>query len=467
MEKHCSRVLFITFDEPMEIKSKHPYSKFLFPGIVLVLVTVLYLALLTALPKYAGRVPFLALLFLIEWMVYRDIRRFWLKYIAFVRIAFAVFWWLPVSLLFIFLIGSVFKPLQEWNDWPRIYLPGAALIMIVSKVAMFVGLLPFYLIRLLSFILGLFRKKGSFRFPGIERFFRITGILLAGIVLILMTIGSVYWVYQFQVHDVNVAIKDLPPQFEGLRIVQLSDIHLGSWVSTKPLQRAVDQVMALKPDLIVFTGDMVNYSTGEVHGFESTLAQLKAPLGVYAILGNHDYGDYTSWESDAAKAQNMVDLENFYKEIGWKLLRNESELIMKDSASLLLAGVENWSATSRFKKYGDMKTTLRNHPYADVNILLSHDPTHWDAEITDNYTRFDLTLSGHTHGMQLGIETAGIKWSPAQYLYKEWAGMYPYYTSYGEVRHLYINRGLGHIGYPGRVGILPEITLITLTKVAD
>lgn len=451
----------------MEIKSKHPYSKFLFPGIVLVLVTVLYLALLTALPKYAGRVPFLGLLFLIEWMVYRDIRRFWLKYNAFIRIAFAVFWWLPVSLLFIFLIGSVFKPLQEWNDWPRIYLPGAALIMIVSKVAMFAGLLPFYLIRLLSFLVGLFRKKGSFHFPGIERFFRITGILLAGIVLLLMTIGSIYWVYRFKVQEVNLVIEDLPPRFEGLKIVQLSDIHLGSWVSAKPLQRAVDQVIALKPDLIVFTGDMVNYSTDEVHGFESTLAQLKAPLGVYAILGNHDYGDYTPWESDAAKAKNMVDLEVFYQEIGWKLLRNESDLITVDSATLLLAGVENWSATSRFKKYGDMKTTLDSYPFADLNILLSHDPTHWDAEVTDSYTQFDLTLSGHTHGMQMGIEMAGIRWSPSQYLYKEWAGLYTYHTSYGGVSYLYINRGLGHIGYPGRVGILPEITLITLTKVAD
>jgi hypothetical protein len=448
----------------MEIKSKHPYSKFFFPGIVLVLVALLYVALLTALPKYAGRVPFLGLLFLIDWMVYRDLRRFWLKYNAFIRFAFAVFWWLPVSLLFIFLIGSVFMPLQEWNDWPRIYLPGTALIMIVSKVAMFAGLLPFYLIRLLSFIVGLFRKKGSFHFPATERFFRITGIILAGIVLLLMTIGSVYWVYRFKVHEVNLVIEDLPAQFEGLTIVQLSDIHLGSWVSAKPLQRAVDQVMALKPDLIVFTGDMVNYSTDEVHGFQSTLGQLKAPMGVYAILGNHDYGDYTLWESDVAKMQNMLDLEVFYKEIGWKLLRNESDLITVDSATLLLAGVENWSATSRFKKYGDMKTTLDSHPFADVNILLSHDPTHWDADVTDSYPQFDLTLSGHTHGMQMGIETAGIRWSPSQYLYKEWAGLYTYHTSYGGVSYLYINRGLGHIGYPGRVGILPEITLIILNS---
>ncbi|MHC1775351.1 MAG: metallophosphoesterase [Lentimicrobium sp.] len=451
----------------MKNKLNHHYAKFLFPGIVLIVVSVLYVALLTALPKYAGRVPFLAILFLIDWAVYRDLQQFMLKKPAWIRFVFAVFWWLPVSLLFAFLIGSVFVPLQEWNDWPRIYLPGAALIMIVSKLAMFTGLLPSYIIRLFSFIVGLFRKKGSFHFFGIERFFRITGMFLAGIVLILMTIGSVYWVYRFKVYEVKVTINDLPPQFEGLRIVQLSDIHLGSWVSTKPLQRAVDQVLALKPDLIVFTGDMVNYSTDEVHGFESTLAQLKAPLGVYAILGNHDYGDYTPWESDSAKAKNMTDLVDFYKQIGWKLLRNESDLITVDSATLLLAGVENWSATSRFRKYGDMETTLSGHPYADLNILLSHDPTHWDAELTNNYTEFALTLSGHTHGMQMGIETAGIKWSPSQYIYKEWAGLYTYNTSFGGISYLYINRGLGHIGYPGRVGILPEITLITLTRAAE
>ncbi|MFH1118279.1 MAG: metallophosphoesterase [Bacteroidota bacterium] len=448
----------------MKNKPGRRYSRFLFPGLVIVLVSVLYFALLTALPKYAGRVPFLAILFLIDWIVYRDVRRFWLKYSVWIRAAFAVFWWLPVSLLFIFLIGSVFMPLQQWNDFLRIYLPGIALITIMSKIAMFAGLLPAYLIRMLSYISGLFRKKGSFLFPKTERFFRITGLLLAGILLILMTIGSVYWVYRFRVHHVEISLAHLPKQFEGLRIVQLSDIHLGSWVSTRPLQRAVDQVMALKPDLIVFTGDMVNYSTSEVSGFESTLSQLKAPLGVFAILGNHDYGDYTAWESDSAKRKNLLGLFDFYRQIGWKLLRNESELIMVDSASLLIAGVENWSATSRFKKYGDMVTTLNGISFADINILLSHDPTHWDAEVTDTYPQFDLTLSGHTHGMQMGIETSWLKWSPSQYMYKEWAGLYPFYTSGGEVSYLYINRGLGHIGYPGRVGILPEITLIRLHR---
>jgi len=448
----------------MKNKSGSRYSRFLFPGLALALVSVLYIALLTALPKYAGRVPFLAILFLIDWIVYRDVRRFWLKFAGWVRGAFAIFWWLPVSLLFIFLIGSVFLPLQLWNDYPRIYLPGVALITIISKMAMFAGLLPAYMLRLVSYLTGRFRKKHSAFLPFAERFFRITGVFLAGIVLILMIIGSVYWVYRFRVEKVELSIDNLPSRFNGMRIVQLSDIHLGSWVSAKPLQRAVDEVMSLKPDIIVFTGDLVNYSTDEVRGFESTLSQLKAPYGVYAILGNHDYGDYTAWPDEEAKRQNMTDLEMFYKEIGWHLLRNQSELITIDSAVLLLAGVENWSATARFRKYGDMKTTLRGYPDADVNILLSHDPTHWDAEVTQSYPRFDLTLSGHTHGMQMGIETSGFRWSPSQYMYKEWAGLYRHTSSSGKENYLYVNRGLGHIGYPGRVGILPEIALIILKR---
>ncbi len=439
-------------------------ARYLLPLLGLLFVVILYLALRTSLPKYAGRVPFLLILFIIDWLIYRDLRKFWQHSTSFVKAIFAILWWIPIGLLFAFLVGSVFLPLQEWKDWPRIYIPGIALMAYLSKFIMFVGLLPAFILQFVSFLSGIGKPAKQWLFIKPVRFFRATGIVLGSVSLILLLSGSIFWVYQFKVHEVNVGIKKLPPQFDGLRIVQLSDIHLGSWVSEKPLQRAVDQVMALKPDIIVFTGDLVNYSTSEVHGFESTLSQLKAPLGVYAILGNHDYGDYTAWDSPDAKQQNMEDLYTFYQKIGWELLRNQSKLIMLDSASLLLAGVENWSATSRFKKYGDMEITLDHMPAADLNILLSHDPTHWDAEVTGRYPQFDLTLSGHTHGMQMGIEIAGIKWSPSQYIYKEWAGLYPYKTSSGKISYLYINRGLGHIGYPGRVGILPEITLIVLGK---
>jgi predicted MPP superfamily phosphohydrolase len=444
------------------MKLRLPYYLFLASG--LVVMALLYIGLLTALPKYAGRVPLLAILFIVDWLIYADVRKFWLKYSTFVKAAFAAFWWMPVFLMFLFLVGSIVKPLQEWNDWPRIYLPGLALIAVLSKIAMFVGLLPAYLLKFTSYLSSIGRQAARWNFTKAIHFFKITGNILSAFLLMLMLTGSVYWVYNFKIHEVNIPLKQLPPQFEGLRIVQLSDIHLGSWVSAKPLQRAVDKVLALKPDIIVFTGDMVNYSTDEVQGFESTLSQLKAPMGVFAILGNHDYGDYTPWESEAAKAKNMADLELFYDKIGWKLLRNESEIIRIDSALLLISGVENWSATPRFRKYGDMGITMKQAVKADVSILLSHDPTHWDAEVTESYPQFDLTLSGHTHGMQMGIEMFGISWSPSQYIYKEWAGLYSHISSMGKTNYLYVNRGLGHIGYPGRVGILPEITLITFSK---
>lgn len=448
----------------MKFVLNHKITRILLLVIGLGLVALLYWVLLTALPKYAGRVPFLVLLFMIDWLIYRDIRKYWNKSSLGVKNAFALCWWAPLVLLFLFLAGTAIWPLQQWNSWLRIYIPGIALVAFLSKFAMFVGLIPAFLLQIVSFISGVGRLEKRVTFKRTVRFFRGSGILLGSLVFGLLFIGCIYWVYDFKIHEINVKVKDLPEEFEGLKIVQLSDIHIGSWVSKVPLQQAVDQVLALKPDLIVFTGDMVNFSSGEEKGFEDIFAQLKAPLGVVAILGNHDYGDYVAWENDADKKQNLIGLETFYQRIGWKLLRNQSIVIRKDSVLLLLAGVENWSATSRFRKYGDMKLTMENTPKADVNILLSHDPTHWDAEIIGSYPQFDLTLSGHTHGMQLGLETAGIKWSPAQYIYKEWAGLYSHESASGKVNYLYVNRGLGHIGYPGRVGILPEITLITLVK---
>lgn len=452
----------------MENRNQRSKPNWWIPGIVLGFIALLYIALLTALPKYAGRMPLFALLFIIDWLVFADLRAFRQKLPRFASLSFGIFWWTPVSLLLVFLVGSVVVSLTHWPDWLRIYLPGVAVIALVSKIALFVGLLPSYAFRLLalfpfgkqSFIPGFFRRAGIF--------FRNTGIALSVLVFALMILGSTWGVYRFRVTETEVGIRNLPPELEGLRIVQLSDIHLGSWVSAKPLARAVSLVQGLNPDLVVFTGDMVNYSTAEVQGFEEVLAGIRAPLGVYAILGNHDYGDYTSWRNQADKEKNLTDMEIFYKKIGWNLLRNQSVIILKDSAEFLLSGVENWSATNRFRKYGDMQKTLQGAEIQSLNILLSHDPTHWDAEVKTKYPWFDLTLSGHTHGMQMGIDFSGIHWSPAKFLYEEWGGLY---SSQGrtpdEDGYLYVNAGLGHIGYPGRIGIRPEISLLILKNIQE
>jgi len=430
------------------------------PAIVLLIIVAIYFLMHTALPQYAGRVPALGFLFLLEWFIYLDILSDIRKRSSTFRLTLSVLWWLPMLLFIIFLTASAILPLQKWSEWPRIYLPGIALVLLLSQVVLLAFFVPSYLFRMVG---SFFKQKRGLTWR-INCIFRRLGYVMASATLLLLLAGMIFWVYNFRVHEVSLRISNLPSQFEGLRIVQLSDIHLGSWASEQPFERAMKEVMALEPDLIVFTGDLVNYSSDEALRFTPELMMLKAPLGVYAILGNHDYGDYTHWPDAASKQKNMKQLDQFYKSVGWKLLKNESVRITRDTASLLLAGIENWSATPRFYKYGDMVATLKGQKPADLNILLSHDPTHWDAEVHEKYPFFNLTLSGHTHGMQLGIEMFGIDWSPSEYLYKEWAGLYSAKSGFKTTSYLYVNRGLGHIGYPGRVGILPEITLITLFK---
>lgn len=431
-------------------------------ALVLILFVILYVLLFNSLPKYAGRLPLMLGLGAIDWFLYLDIRRYLrLKYNA-SGIAFAVFWWLPMLALFAFLATTAFLPIQYVPALPRNVLPGIAIIGYMVKFVLVLFFIPAYLFTAAKLLFNRITGKKASRPGVILNGLKKMGIFFGSLAFAGLIIGSTVWVYKFKVHRVNLAIAGLPKELNNLRIVQLSDIHLGSWLSTRPLQRAVDSVNALNPDIIVFTGDLVNYSTAEVKGFESTLAGLKARYGIYAITGNHDYGDYTTWASPEAKQRNFDDLRDLYRQLRWKLLLNDVDYIQIDSARILIAGVENWSATARFQRYGDLEKTMHNREYADVNILLSHDPTHWEAEVYKDYPRFDLTLSGHTHGMQMGIEAFGLKWSPAQYIYKHWAGLATHRLPDGSLSKLYVNRGLGHIAYPGRVGILPEITLIKL-----
>ncbi len=216
--------------------------------------------------------------------------------------------------------------------------------------------------------------------------------------------------------------------------------------------------MQEKPDLILFTGDLVNDRASEMENYADVFSRLKAPLGVFSTLGNHDYGDYVQWESGAAKTANLESLKRVHASMGWRLLMNEHVVLEKNNEQIALLGIENWSAKGRFPKYGKMDLAYPGTEKYPFKILMSHDPSHWDAEVQPKYGDIDLMLAGHTHGMQFGVEIPGFKWSPVQYVYKEWAGLY----ETGKQK-LYVNRGFGFIGYPGRVGILPEITLIELT----
>lgn len=264
--------------------------------------------------------------------------------------------------------------------------------------------------------------------------------------------------YNYNLKRVVLNYNNLPPAFRGLKIVHLSDIHTGSFMDKQAVQRGIDKVMNEKPDLILFTGDLVNDRAVEMIEYMDVFNQLKAPMGVYSILGNHDYGDYAQWSSREEKASNLERLKAIHGEVGWKLLMNENVIFEKNNQHLALIGIENWSAKGNFPKYGRMNEAYPGTENVPFKILLSHDPSHWDAEVRMKYADIDLTLAGHTHGMQFGVEVPGFRWSPVQYMYKQWAGLYEEGN-----QKLYINRGFGFIGYPGRVGILPEITVITLT----
>lgn len=280
--------------------------------------------------------------------------------------------------------------------------------------------------------------------------------------------------YRYQLKKLQLAFTTLPASFKGLKIVHISDVHSGSFTDKQAVTRGIEKIMAQKPDLIVFTGDLVNNTADEMVEYMDVFDKLKAPLGVYSSLGNHDYGDYVVWaDRDEFHRQremkegkkimtplqlaNINKLKSIHAELGWKLLVNEHVVLEKGDDRIAVIGVENWSAKARFPKYGDMKKAYAGTEAHPFKILLSHDPSHWDAEILKEYTDIDLMLAGHTHGMQFGVEIPGFKWSPVQYVYKQWAGLYEQGT-----QKLYINRGFGFIGYPGRVGILPEITVLEL-----
>ena len=263
--------------------------------------------------------------------------------------------------------------------------------------------------------------------------------------------------YNYRLKKIKLSFDNLPSSFKGLKIVQISDIHSGSFTDKPAVNRGVDMVLNAKADLILFTGDLVNDRADEMKDYIDVFNRIKAPMGVFSTLGNHDYGDYTSWPSAQAKMTNLERLKQIHAELGWRLLMDEHVILEKNNEQIALLGIQNWSAFGRFPKYGKMDKAYPGTEKYPFKILMSHDPSHWDAEVRVKYPDVDLMLSGHTHGMQFGVENPYFKWSPVQWFYKEWAGLY----EEGKQK-LYVNRGYGFIGYPGRVGILPEITLFEL-----
>jgi len=283
------------------------------------------------------------------------------------------------------------------------------------------------------------------------------GLITGAVPLASIGVGILAGAYDYHVRNQTLYLPNLPKAFDGLRIGQISDIHSGSFYNKKAVLGGVEMLLGQKPDVIFFTGDLVNNRINEVRDYQDIFSKVKAPLGVFSTLGNHDYGDYADWVSPQAKAKNLQDLITTHKNMGWDILLNENRRLKVNGEEIGILGCENWGELSRFPKYGKMEPTIKGTEDLPVKLLLSHDPSHWRAQILPHYPQIDVMFSGHTHGMQFGVRAKHFQWSPVEYVYKEWAGLY----NEGN-QQLYVNVGYGFLGFPGRVGILPEITIFTL-----
>ncbi len=343
---------------------------------------------------------------------------------------------------------------------PKMYVFGVFLAIFLPKLIIVIFMFGEDIGR---FFVGLYLKingsnETSFM-PSRRKFVSTLALGIAAIPFASLLYGMFQGRYNYKVLKYSLAFDDLPEEFDGFTLTQISDIHSGSFDNYNKVEYAVNLINEQKSDVILFTGDLVNDTADEMNDWKALFSTLKAPQGVFSILGNHDYGDYISWESATAKAENLQKLKTIQQEMGWNLLLNESRYIEKNGAKIALIGVENWGENG-FKQAGDLTKACETINTKDFKILMSHDPSHWQSQVKDDPRHFQLTLSGHTHGMQFGIEIPGIiKWSPIKYQYKNWAGIY---EEFG--RYINVNRGFGYLGYPGRVGIWPEITVIQLKK---
>ncbi len=283
------------------------------------------------------------------------------------------------------------------------------------------------------------------------------GTVAAAVPLSSLSFGIVSGAYDYQLVRQKLYLANLPKAFHGLKIAQISDVHSGSFYNKKAVLGGVELLLSEKPDVVFFTGDLVNNLANEMYEYQDIFSKIKAPMGVYSVLGNHDYGDYYFGRGpSAAKAKSLADLKKTHQNMGWNLLLNEHRSLKIGNEEIGILGVENWGA-GRFAKYGRLDLAVQNTDHYPVKLLLSHDPSHWRAQVLNQPAHIDVAFSGHTHGMQFGVRTKEFQWSPVEYIYKEWAGLYQ-----EQGQQLYVNVGYGFLGYPGRVGILPEITIFEL-----
>lgn len=325
---------------------------------------------------------------------------------------------------------------------------------------LFEDLFRFIAILYLTVIHFFGNKKSTFKAPGRRNFIRQAGLAVAAIPFTSMLYGITKGKYDFKVNKVSLSFKNLPKAFHGFKIVQISDIHSGSFDSREAILEGIDLVNQQDADIVLFTGDLVNNDSREIKPFIYDFKKLQTKNGVYSVLGNHDYGDYKKWNSAKEKQENFDLILDYHKQMNFKLLNNQNVVITKDGQDIGIFGVENWG-NPPFPQKGDLDEALAGIENIPFKILMSHDPTHWAKKVIPHKTHFDITLAGHTHGMQFGVEIPGFKWSPIKYIYPQWAGLYENAKQY-----LYVNRGFGFLGFPGRAGIRPEITVIELRHIS-
>lgn len=335
----------------------------------------------------------------------------------------------------------------------------AFLIVFTAEVVFAFFLLVGDLFRLVLSISSNFQPDG-FQVLGRSIYWVDFAFVMFCLTVLLFIFGITRGKYAYRVIKHSLYFDDLPDSFDGFTITQISDIHAGSFTNPKQVQKGIDLINAQKSDLFVFTGDLVNNAASEIVPYIGHFSQIKAPFGQFSVLGNHDYGDYIKWPSEAEKIKNLQQLKSYHAELGFKLLLDEHVELTKNGEKIILAGIENWGLG--FGERGDLAKALAGTNVNDFKVLLSHDPSHWDAQVKNNPSKIQLALAGHTHGMQFGIEAFGIKWSPVKYRYKHWGGI-----KFENERYLNVNRGFGFLGFSGRIGIWPEITVIELKKSAN
>lgn len=390
-------------------------------------------------------------------------------------------YWLFSAAFYVLFVMTISGQFIHANRTFVVFITGLFFAMILSKILMVLPLLIEDIYRIVNKIFTvLFSDKasgtGTSKFLiSRKKFISQVSAGIGGLTFAGLGYGVMKGAHDYKLHEVSVGLKKLPQSFSGLRIGHISDIHSGSFWNIHAVERGVDLLMAQKPDVIFFTGDLVNNIADEMNEhYIRIFSKLKAPMGVYSCLGNHDYGDYFEWPDkhtlrpfentksskshmSPLQAANLDKLISVHKQMGWDLLMNENRVLERGDDKIAIMGIENFGAKGRFPKYGKMADAHKGIENIETKLLLSHDPSHWEFEVLKKYTDISIMFAGHTHGAQFGIETANFQWSPVKYMYKQWAGLYQKNEQF-----LYVNRGFGYLGYPGRLGIRPDISILTL-----